>query len=283
MVAVLHILRQQSVATVEARVRHTFVEALIQGELGRTAGFQERARLLGFDPEASYMVGLLTLLDGDRKGSKRALSGPEEFHRRERLARSLRLALESYGFPAFLGYLLNQVVFLPPADGGKAELRAKVAGLWERLKAAEPALTYAMVLGGVHRGAEGVAGSYAEADRALAVSEGEGVFWYEGLILVRLLQAVTDSQTLRDLVENTLGRLRASPHGEALAQTVTALAHQGFRQRAAARAMKIHWNTMRHRIARIEEIFHRPLSDPQLRLALELALEVERVRFPLRR
>lgn len=276
-VAALHILRQQAVATVEARVRHTFVEALIQGELGRTAGLQERARLLGFDPEASYLVGLLTLLGSDRMGRKRALSGTEEFHLRERLARALRLVLEAYGLPAFLGYVLNQVVFLLPADGTRRELRTKVTGLWERLQAAEPHLACAMVLGGVHHGAEGVARSYAEADRALIVSEGEGVFWYEDLFLLRVLQAVTDAQALRDLVENTLGRLRASRRGEALIETVRALAQHGFRQRMAARAMGVHWNTLRHRITRIEELLDRPLSDPQLQLALQLALEVERV------
>lgn len=45
---------------------------------------------------------------------------------------------------------------------------------------------------------------------------------------------------------------------------------------AEARALKAHWNTMRHRIARIEAILERPLADPQLRLHLQLALEVER-------
>lgn len=277
-VAALHILRQQAVATVEARVRHTFVEALIQGELGKTAGFQERARLLGFAPEASYLVGLLTLLGGDRGGRKRALSGPEEFHLRERLARALRFALEAQGLPAFLGYALNQVIFLLPADGGRSGLRAKVAGLWGRLRAAEPELACALALGGVHRGAEGVASSYAEADRALVASEGEGVFWHEDLILARVLQAVADGQPLRDLVETTLGRLRGARHGEVLTRTVAALAQHGFQQRATARAMGVHWNTLRHRLDRIEEILERPLSDPQLRLALQLALEIERLR-----
>lgn len=279
-VVALHILRQQSLATVEARVRHTFVEALIQGELEKTPGFQERARLLGFDPAASYLVGLLTLLGGDPKERKRALSGPEEFHLRERLARALRLALEADGPPGFLGYLLNQVMFLLPADEGGGGLRDRVAKLWGRLKAAEPKIPCALVLGEVHRGAEGVASSYSEADRALAVSEGEGVFWYAELVLVRVLQAVADGQALRDLVDTTLGRLRAVPHGEALVETVRALAGHGFRQRAAARAMRVHWNTLRHRIARIEEILQRPLSDPALRLTLQLALEVERVRPP---
>jgi hypothetical protein len=53
-----------------------------------------------------------------------------------------------------------------------------------------------------------------------------------------------------------------------------------FNQRAAARALGVHWNTMRHRMARVEALLGRPLSDGRLRLALELALEAERLSLP---
>jgi DNA-binding PucR family transcriptional regulator len=74
-----------------------------------------------------------------------------------------------------------------------------------------------------------------------------------------------------------MGRLRSAPRGAALAETATVLVRHGFNQRAAARAMNAHWNTLRHRIARIEAILDQPLSHPQLRLHLQLALEAERI------
>ncbi len=274
-VAALHILRQQAVATVEARVQNSFVQALIQGEFGKIAGLEERARLLGFNPEESYVVGLLALV-GDG-GRKRALAGPEEFRLRERLDRALRLGLRESGFPVLLGYLMNQVVFLLPGGARQPALEAKVTALWKRIRAQEPAIPCAMALGGIHAGATGVAASHADADSVLVASEGEGVFWYHHLTLVRLLRSVNDRQVLCDLYDRTLARLRRARQGEALCETVKALIRHAFNQRAAARAMATHWNTMRHRIARIEDILQRPLADPELRLHLQLAAEIERV------
>lgn len=276
-VAALHILRQQSVASVEARVQNSFVQALIQGELDRVAGLEERARLLGFNPEASYVTGLLALLGKGGQGRKRALGGLEEFHLRERLARALRLHLGELGFPAFVGYLMNQVVFLLPVDVPREALTARVATLCQRVKASEAHLPCAMAMGGVHARAAGVAASYAEADSALMASDGEGVFWYDDLLVVRVLRSVGDGRALMDLRSRTLGRLRGAPRGTMLAETLATLVGHSFNQRAAARAMHAHWNTMRHRIARIETILERPLSDPQLRLQLQLALEAERI------
>lgn len=275
-VAALHILRQQAVATVEARVQNSFVQALIRGELDRVTGLAERARLFGFDPEASYAVGLLGLV---KEGRKRSLAGPEEFHLRERLDRALRLSLRALGFPALLGYLINQVVFLLPARTDQRALRGTVTTCWERVRALEPSISCAMVMGGVYPRATGIASSYKEADSVLTASEGEGVFWYQDLLLVRLLRSVGDAQVLRDLFDKTLGQLQRARQGQALCETVRTLVHHAFNQRAAARAMRAHWNTMRHRIARIEEILGRPLSDSQLRLDLQLALEIERI-FP---
>ncbi len=275
-VAALHMLRQQAVATVEARVQNSFVQALIQGELSKVAGLEERARLLGFNPEASHVVGLLAL--AGQGGRKRALAGSEEFHLRERLDRALRLSLRERGLSVFLGYLMNQVVFLLPADMPSAALEAQVAALWKSVRSLEPAIACVMALGGIHAGAAGVAASYADADSALTASEGEGVFWHHHLLLVRLLRSVGDAQILRDLCDRTLGRLRRTRHGEALCETLRNLVRHGFNQRAAARAMQAHWNTMRHRVARIEDVLQQRLSDPELRLQLQLAMEIERLR-----
>lgn len=274
-VVALHLLRQRAVASVEERVQNSFVQALIQGELGRIAGLEERARLVGFDPAGRHVVGLLALL-GPR-GRKRVLSGPEEFHLRERLDRALRAALRASGLPVLVGYLMNQVVFLLPAPDDPGALRTRVASLWQRVRALEPAVPCAMAMGSVQAGASGVAGSYADADSALAASHGEGLFWHEDLLLLRILRSVADRQALRDLQHRTLGRLREARRGEALCATVQALIQHGFNRRAAARALRVHWNTLRHRIARIEALLERSLADAETRLALQLAAESERL------
>lgn len=277
-VAALHILRQRTVASVEARVQNSFVQALLRGEVEVQTGLEERARLLGFDPRGRYAVGLLALLGPG--GRRRVLNGPGEFHLRERLDQALRQSLHELKLPALLGYVMNQVVFLLPAPADRLSVRALATSVWERVRAHEPSIPCALALGSAVMGTAGIAASYREADSALAVSEGEGVFWYEDFLVVRLLRSVTDPWVLRDLLDQTLGRLERVRQGAALRETVRALAAHAFNQRAAARALGVHWNTMRHRVARVETLLGRPLSDARVRVALELALDVERLGLP---
>jgi purine catabolism regulator len=274
-VAGLHILRQQTVASVEARVQNSFVQALIRGEFGPATGLEERARLLGFNPHGAYVVGLLALLGEEAR--KRALTGPADFQLRERLDRAMRRALGEEGLPPFLGYLMNLVVVLLPGGFGARDVQATVQRLWRRVRELEPPIACALAMGGVQVGAAGVARSFQEADSALAASTGEGVFWYDDLLVTRLLRAVGDSRVLREFHQATLGRLDGERTREPLRRTVRELVRHGFNQRAAGRALGLHWNTMRHRIARLEALLERPLRDPELRLRLELALEIERL------
>ncbi len=273
LVAALHILRQQSVASVEARVQNSFVQALIHGEFGPATGLEERARLVGFDPQGRYVVGLLALLG--KGGRKRTLGGPAEFHLRERLDQALRQALREQGHPTFLGYLMNFIVMLLPAPETRTDLVSAVQLLWKRVRAREPRIPAALTMGNAHATAGGIAYSFDEADSTLTASTGDGVFWYDDLRLTKLLRGVSDSKSLEGFYRSTVGRLQEDRRADALKQTLRSLVRSGFNQRAAARALNLHWNTMRYRVARMEELFGRPLADPTLRLELQLALEIE--------
>lgn len=273
LVAALHILRQQSVASVEARVQNSFVQALIRGEFGPATGLEERARLVGFDPQGRYIVGLLALLG--KGGRKRTLAGPEEFHLRERLDQALRRALREQGHPIFLGYLMNFIVMLLPVPKTGVELVTAVQRLWKRVRALEPRIPAALAIGNAHPTASGIVHSFDEADSTLAASAGEGVFWYDDLRLTKLLRCVSDSKSLEEFYRSTVGRLQEDRRADALKQTLRSLVQSGFNQRAAARALSLHWNTMRYRVTRMEKLFGRSLADPTLRVELQLALEIE--------
>ncbi|TAM60883.1 PucR family transcriptional regulator [bacterium] len=95
---------------------------------------------------------------------------------------------------------------------------------------------------------------------------------------MRILGSAADREALSALVASTLQPLREQ--SDALYETARALVAAGFSQRQAARELGVHWNTLRHRVARIEELLGSELTDPELRLRLHLALEAERV--PLR-
>src|SRR5260370_8055623 len=60
-IAALHIAHQRELAAFEARLGFTFLDSLLEGRFEATPQALERAHLLGFDPKATYPLGLLIL------------------------------------------------------------------------------------------------------------------------------------------------------------------------------------------------------------------------------
>ena len=265
----LHFLRQQAVADAEARVRSTFVEAVLQGRLGSDPALQERAQLLGFDVAGTYAVAAVVSLGPEGRASLRPLHSTEDFQARHRLGQAAEQALRSLQLPVFLAYELNQVVLLLPADVPPARLRDRARLLYELVRAQVPDLPVALAVGRPESDHRQLHVSLAEARATLSVARGPGVWWYEDALVLRILHGCQDREALEALYHSTLGRLRAA--SPALEATARALVANGFNQRAAARALHLHWNTLRHRVARMEELLGASLDDPDLRLRLHLA------------
>ncbi|MDR7554647.1 MAG: PucR family transcriptional regulator ligand-binding domain-containing protein [Armatimonadota bacterium] len=269
----LHLLRQQAVADVETRVRNTFVEAVLQGRLERESALRERAQLLGFDPDGTYAVGIVIPVDGDGVVRPRALTSAAEFASRVQLGQAVQHALEREQLPVLMAYALNQVVVILPAGEPIARRRERFHRIWRTVQDAASAQAVAVVLGGAQRGPAGAPVSFRQAQAVLPVARGAGIWWYEDLAVLRILDACQDRQVLQDLYDATVGVLRA--HSAALYDTARTLIAAGFNQRLAARRLGVHWNTMRNRLARMEALLGGHLDDPALRLRVQLAFEIE--------
>lgn len=270
--AALHILKQQAVASVENRVHYTFVDALIRGEFERSAGIRERARLLGFDPEGDYAVAVLTIAPSAKRGRRRALSGRSDFELRECYGRALRTALEGLGLVQFVTFLLNQIVFLLPAAGGWTRVKLHLERLWQALHGQDSDIPLILTVGEIHRGAEGVARSYWEADTLVEVVPMNGVFLYHEHALAQLLLRV-DPAVLKKLHRDTLDQL-GDRH--ALRTTLLTLLSTGFKIRAAAEALGVHRNTVRQRLMRMRQGREVSLQDPKFWAQLILITEAEK-------
>ncbi len=269
----LHLLRQQAMIEAENRVRNTFVEAVLQGRLERDPALQERARLLGFDPHGTYLVAAAVPIGPSGRADIRALGSTEDFQVRSRVGEALRHALRTLEFPEFVAFELNQVLAILPVHEPPGRLRTRVEALYTLFRAQVDDIPLALALGRPYTGHTALRHSLEEARATLSVVRGPGIYWFEDALLLRILYSVADRDALRALYEATLGRLhRASP---TLYDTARALVEYGFNQRAAARALKTHWNTLRHRIARMEQLLGASLSDPDLRLRLQLAYVLE--------
>ena len=129
-------------------------------------------------------------------------------------------------------------------------------------------------IGAIAWDADGLAASHRSARESLAIGEvtARPLVRHDELLLERILLSV-DPTRLRELVNDQIGPLiEADRTGSgALCQTLETFLGTG-NAAAAARALYIHYNTMKHRMARIVELLDVDLHDPRTRLSLLVAL-----------
>jgi hypothetical protein len=179
-----------------------------------------------------------------------------------------RLALR-LGPEALVAHVAPFIVALVPAGGRRAELEAAVRG---RRAALGPAVTWQEA---------GV--SFARASELLRLARDGGIEDTGGLLLadthkLALLLGV-DRRLARDVADAALAPLEAETDlsRERLGSTLDAwLRHRG-RTEAVAKALHVHPQTVRYRLARLRELFGQRLEDPDARFELELALRARRL------
>src|SRR5215217_495463 len=179
-----------------------------------------------------------------------------------------RLALR-LGPEALVAHVAPFIVALVPAGGRRAELEAAVRG---RRAALGPAVTWQEA---------GV--SFARASELLRLAHDGGIEEGDGLLLadthkLALLLGV-DRRLARDVADTALAPLEGETElsRERLGSTLDAwLRHLG-RTDAVAKALHVHPQTVRYRLARLRELFGPRLDDPDARFELELALRARRI------
>ncbi|MHB1501324.1 MAG: PucR family transcriptional regulator [Candidatus Dormibacteria bacterium] len=250
-VAALHIATQRQLATVELRLGATFLDALLEGRFEGSPNNLERARLVGFSPEAVHRVGIVALqvpLPLSR----------EAVVKRDRMAEQIRDRLQRLGGIPVTSTRLNHVVFMLGE-------RVDPSGVCH-LRPGEPIV---MVLGRAHRGVDGVRRSYQEVAAIIGQIEPGGVRRYEDMLVWRVLHGDADARDA--FLDQLFGPLRRARGGDALVKSLVTMAEHGFQRRQAAAALHVHSNTLRYRLDRASDLLHLDLTDPEVRFQMQLA------------
>jgi len=198
-------------------------------------------------------------------------------------------------FGVDLESLARVVVMRPPADPGALAARGirLVASHPEEVAFVVDAATLdeqpleeltgagrTIGVGRARTGADGAARSYAEARRAADFAErlGRPVLRHEELGLFSLLADGGDTEAMADFVDEWLGPLldHDERRSQKLLPTLAAYLDAGAAQQATADTLGVHVSTLKYRLGRIEAVTGRPLSEPDVRFQLQVALAAQR-------
>lgn len=286
-VAALAITKEQAVSAVEGKYRAEFLRDTLVGRGGGPAEAIAHAASLGWDLNRRMVVVVAETDEDDDQTTR----GSDELRSlQERFVRAWVQAVKTREPMApVAGFSQEVVALLPSPCEGEAAQETVMRNVGEVVK---------IVRGdggggrrsfstGVSRPVESVSDiprAYAEALRAVAVGrqmQGESaVMHFDGLGIYRLLSLIPDTADLRAFVDEALGELATDNQTSYadLRQTLQVLIDTNLNVAETARLLFFHYNTLRYRIAKLEQMLGPFTTDPQLRLTLALALRIRQMR-----
>jgi purine catabolism regulator len=262
--------RLAAIADSHERFAALSLEELIAGHLTDTADVAERAAAFGWDLARPRAV-LLASIDPPEQGELPAHA----------LGTIVAAARATLGRDAIVWSRRSEVAALvAPATDDPGERRAIAEGLRRELDARVRSVAVSVGVGRRVPDPSLLPRSFAEASRAVDVgrwAKGRHVTEvFDQLGLERLLAAAPE-EDLVDFVRHAIGALldhdRAT--GAGLVDTL-AVWLETRNMAEAARRMHVHYNTLKNRLDRIEDVLGPVLGDPARALECEVAIHIVR-------
>lgn len=274
--AALVITREQAITAVESKYRTDFVLEVLRGHIASTDRVLSHAHSLGWDLDRPISIAVAEVdsdADSTDASNKRTMQSL--------FADAWTKVVSQFDPRAAVVGSGDQVIVLlaaEPRDRIVRRLEEFVSSVRGHGGGGRRQFSV-----GISRPAEGVsrlAPAYQEAMRALEVgrqlARGQGLRHYDSLGVYRLLLQVGEQTELRNFAEEVLGPLAtdAKEEYEGLRVTLQELLDHNLNVAETARALFFHYNTLRYRIGKLEQMVGPFTEDPDLRLSLALALQI---------
>lgn len=272
------IVRERTALEDELGLGSRFLDDLLHGRLGDEDVAARQASILGVDLDIPRVV-LCVGHQVERPGPKAAplvTRQVAEVIKRVASARQLEPVLDLWGRDAVL------LVKAQHRDDGDeiGVMRAAIGAFMSDAAAALGGLHLVVGLGRVCHGLGEYAESYREAELALEVaraSPGQSrLRTYEDLGLYGLLARAVEPAMLDAVAQTALGPLVRSDTrtGRQYVRTLAAYLKCDRRLKPAAAALHVHVNTLRYRLARIQQLLGVDLENVDARFELEFAVKL---------
>lgn len=261
----MHIAQALASLELDRRLRVLFLEELVTGSSVDEPLLRQRARLFGWDLTGAHHVLLASC--GVEVADAAVVAACDRVLPRGSLAWSRG----------------PQVVVIAPRDAPQRPTgdtsRTSTELAWRQALVDLGAGAVSVSVGSVAHTPLELAASHAAAHETLQIARASGrvAARHDELVLERLLLTVP-RHVLEELVEQELRPLLDHDRETDADLCGTLEAYLGVGNGAeAARRLFIHYNTMKHRLARITELTGADLHDPRTRLLLALSLEIRKL------
>ena len=284
-VAALRMMVTRSIHDTEQRFRHEILDALLSGQP------HVRDRMMYLSSELSTRLippFVVILVKPDMEwGALVAKSAPAE---QSAIEASLQLAKRYIRQLAPTASFWHQgprlVVFVPVDSSGlmtnRETMSKELRAVCDRIALQNEPYTVSMGISpqvsdlDSFRQAYELAEKSLEMGRTLRQQTQSVVTNYEELGLFRIVSASDTPTQLQSFCDDTIGPLISYDveHDTNLVHTLRVLLEQNRNLAKAARILNVHYNTLRYRVERIKDVLGDALDNPQLRLAIEVALQL---------
>jgi purine catabolism regulator len=272
-IAALTMTQAQAVAGREQRSRVLLLEELVSGHPVDRADLLERGAVFGWDlsrPRAALRLEVVA-----KDGTELQVAGqPLE-------DQLLAIARAGMGRDTIAWALRSGIAALLTAKDERAVARAGSA-LRDALANARPDLNAAVAIGRMYDDVVDVSRSYGEAVETLTLGQRlygpEFVATRDQLVLYRLLSQLP-AGALEQHTSEVLGPVLEFDrrHRASLVETLEAYLDHGRNRAATARALFVHYNTLRYRLEQLGELLGELTARPDGWVTIELAVHARRL------
>lgn len=259
-------MKERTAAEVETRLRADLAADLTAGRIDDPQALERRARVLGLDLPAPYL--LLVAAPDD--------PGPAPSDLLAAAAAVLRQSLPGCALAARGQHL---VILAPCVPGTPDAALAEQVGA--AVRRARPGVSLSFVVGGRCQGPAAYRPAYARAEQALAVLRLLGgrdrLVTADQLGLHGWLLGRENAEQVVAAARATLAPIAAydAAHDAELLATLRAYLESGGHVKAAATRCALHPSALKYRLRRVAELAGLDLNDPETRFTLQLALKIE--------
>ncbi|WP_338251802.1 helix-turn-helix domain-containing protein [Dictyobacter halimunensis] len=278
--------RERDRTEVESRYQVEAFTDVIQGHYQQPEEMMARARLLGYDLTTPQSIVVFEISPGEHDFSSSSAHAQWNKRVREELLREWPACWVQSEARRVIAILP-----LPPFDDQSENERELENSLYSRLErvvfrissqknngTARP--TYSCGIGRIAKNLQGLPLSFREAQQALEIGRrlfGEGnLHSFARLGIYRLLFHLNGHSELDDFYYETLGPLLNND--STYVETLEGFFRCNGNLSEMARTMHFHRNSLLYRLNRIEALLGRSLEDPELRLALQIALKIHHLK-----